>query len=72
MTLIETQRLLFRPLTLEKEYGFANAPFPRLISIIAPDNRASVRVAEKNGMQQVKNIEFEGHICCFYSVDRDQ
>lgn len=54
-----------------KEYGFANHPFPRLISIIAPDNLASVRVAEKNGMQYMKDIEFEGHPCRLYAVERD-
>jgi ribosomal-protein-alanine N-acetyltransferase len=53
-----------------KEYGFEQYPFPRLISIIDPGNLASVRVAEKNGMSYVKDIEFEEHLCRLYAVAR--
>jgi RimJ/RimL family protein N-acetyltransferase len=35
-----------------RDHGFAELAFPRLISLIHPDNGASIRVAEKLGMTQ--------------------
>jgi len=52
------------------EYGFREFIFPRLISIIDPGNAASQRVAVKNGMRYERDIEFEGHLCRLYVVDR--
>lgn len=53
-----------------KEYGFATYDFPRLISVIAPGNHASVRVAEKNGMRYVTDAEVDGYLDMIYAVDR--
>jgi ribosomal-protein-alanine N-acetyltransferase len=53
-----------------KEYGFEKHGFPRLVSIIAPGNYASVRVAEKNGMRHVKDFLQDDFLCHLYSVDR--
>lgn len=38
-----------------RDYGFANLPVERLISIIRPENLPSRRVAEKNGMSVSKH-----------------
>jgi [ribosomal protein S5]-alanine N-acetyltransferase len=54
-----------------KEYGFREYRFPRLISLIAPGNLASMRVAEKNGMRYVKDVPFEGYIDRLYAIDRE-
>ncbi len=53
-----------------KDHGFRDHNFPRLISIIHPDNIASIRVAEKNGMLYERDVEFEGYGCRLYSVSR--
>ncbi|WP_407270823.1 GNAT family N-acetyltransferase [Radiobacillus sp. PE A8.2] len=39
-----------------KRYGFEQLNVPQLISLIDPDNHASIRVAEKIGMAQEKTI----------------
>lgn len=52
-----------------KNYGFQQFGFPRLISIIDPENFASQRVAEKNGMQRERQFLFEGYPCCLYGVE---
>jgi hypothetical protein len=54
-----------------KEHGFRDHGFRRLISIIHPDNIASIRVAEKNGMQYEREVEFEGR-CLLYTVSREE
>jgi [ribosomal protein S5]-alanine N-acetyltransferase len=56
--------------TAIKEYAFRRFGFPRLISIVDPENIASRRVAEKNGMRVEKMIQFKGFDCCLYSVAR--
>jgi len=43
-----------------KNYGFKNINTDRLISIIHVENRASVKVAQKNGMHVLFNTEFHG------------
>jgi ribosomal-protein-alanine N-acetyltransferase len=53
-----------------KEYGFERYPFARLISLIDPDNLASIRVAEKNGMRYVQDHDHKGHLCRVYAVER--
>ncbi len=55
-----------------KEHGFRDFGFRRLISIIDPGNIASQRVAEKNGMRYARDIDFEGHPCRLYAVNRDE
>lgn len=39
-----------------QEYGFANLKTERLISLIRPENLASRRVAEKNGMKLEQEV----------------
>jgi [ribosomal protein S5]-alanine N-acetyltransferase len=53
-----------------KEYGFATYDFPRLISLIDPRNKASIRVAEKNGMRYVKDVLHNGYVDRLYAVER--
>ena len=51
-----------------KEHCFRDRDLQRLVSIIHPDNAASIRVAEKNGMHCERDMEFDGHRCLLYSV----
>ena len=44
-----------------RDYGFNTLRIPRLISMIDPQNIASIRVAEKAGMQYEKDVMFEGY-----------
>jgi hypothetical protein len=44
-----------------RDYGFDTLCLPRLIAIIDPQNVASIRVAEKAGMQYEKDVMFEGY-----------
>ncbi len=55
-----------------KQYGFEKHRLPRLVSIIEPGNRASIRVAEKNEMQYVKDIDDGGVLCRLYAVERGE
>ena len=47
---------------LLRDYGFETLKLPRLISIIAPENIASVRVAEKIGMTYWRPYLFRGKV----------
>lgn len=38
--------------------------------IIASDNIASIRVAEKNGMRHERDVWFEGYVDRLYVIDR--
>jgi RimJ/RimL family protein N-acetyltransferase len=53
-----------------KAGGFANLPVDRIISLIRPENLASHRVAERNGMTLWKELEWRGLRHCVYSVSR--
>jgi RimJ/RimL family protein N-acetyltransferase len=53
-----------------KAWGFANLPVDRIISLIRPENLASRRVAERNGMTLWKELEWRGLRHCVYSVSR--
>jgi [ribosomal protein S5]-alanine N-acetyltransferase len=55
-----------------RDYGFDQLGFDRLISLIHPDNIASRRVAEKNGMTLMKMIQHRGRIRCLYAMERKQ
>jgi ribosomal-protein-alanine N-acetyltransferase len=56
-----------------RDYGFANLAVDRLISIIRPENVASCRVAEKNGMSVwKKDVMRVGFLHVVYSIKRDQ
>lgn len=42
-------------------YGFDRMHFARMISLIHPDNKASIRVAEKAGMKLEKEVTIPNH-----------
>ena len=52
------------------DYGFAHYSVSRLIALIRPENRASCRVAEKNGMRIVEEIRRAGLAHYVYAVTR--
>ena len=56
-----------------RDYGFNNLGISRLISMIDPENVASIRVAEKAGMKYWKDVMFEGytHPDHVYAITRD-
>ena len=53
-----------------RDYGFNELKLARLISLIHPDNAASKRVAEKNGMIPEKETVFRGFPTIVYSISR--
>jgi RimJ/RimL family protein N-acetyltransferase len=55
-----------------RDYGFANLPVDRLISLIRPENLASRRVAEKNGMSIWKELTRADLLHYVYAIRRDR
>jgi [ribosomal protein S5]-alanine N-acetyltransferase len=55
-----------------RDLGFSGLPVDRLVSIIRPENLASRRVAEKNGMIPWKEVTRMGIPHLVYSILRDQ
>ncbi len=55
-----------------RNYGFARLSADRLISLIRPENLASRRVAEKNGMLVWKEVLRVGFPHLVYAVRKDQ
>ena len=53
-----------------REYGFNQLKTKKLISLIAPTNVASRRVAEKNGMTIEKTIKYKNQEALVYSIVR--
>jgi ribosomal-protein-alanine N-acetyltransferase len=53
-------------------FGFANLAIERLISLIRPENLASRRVAEKNGMTICKEVARANLLHYVYAIKRDQ
>ena len=53
-----------------KEYGFDLLGFDRLVSLIAPDNLPSRRVAEKVGMALEREVYKWDRQICLYSVEK--
>lgn len=53
-----------------RDYGFNRLGYPRLISLIAPDNTASRRVAEKVGMRLEREIVKWDRPICVYAIER--
>ncbi len=51
-------------------FGFGQLGFDKLISLINPANIASRRVAEKNGMKLIKEIEWRNQPTCVYAIER--
>ena len=58
--------------TAVRDYGFGTLRLPRLISMVDPQNVASIRVAEKLGMRYEKEVCFEGytHPDRVYAIER--
>jgi [ribosomal protein S5]-alanine N-acetyltransferase len=55
-----------------RDHGFDDLKLPRLISLIHPDNLASRRVAEKNGMMPEKETVFRGFPTIVFSAHANQ
>jgi [ribosomal protein S5]-alanine N-acetyltransferase len=55
-----------------RDHGFADLKLPRVISLIHPENIASRRVAEKNGMKVENEIKFRGFPALVYAITREQ
>jgi ribosomal-protein-alanine N-acetyltransferase len=55
-----------------RDYGFANLAVDQLISLIRPENLASRRVAEKNGMIIWKEVIRANLLHYVYAIKRDQ
>jgi RimJ/RimL family protein N-acetyltransferase len=55
-----------------RDYGFANLKVDKLISLIRPDNIASCRVAEKNGMTIWKEVTRVNLLHYVYAIKRNQ
>jgi ribosomal-protein-alanine N-acetyltransferase len=55
-----------------RDYGFATFGVDRLISLIRPENLASRRVAEKNGMTVWKEVTRANLLHYVYAIKQDQ
>jgi RimJ/RimL family protein N-acetyltransferase len=55
-----------------RDYGFAQLPVDRIISLIRPENQPSRRVAEKNGMTIWKEVIRKGIPHVVYKIHRGQ
>jgi ribosomal-protein-alanine N-acetyltransferase len=55
-----------------RDHGFDDLNLPRLISLIHPENVASQRVAEKNGMTPEKETVFRTFPTIVYSISPAQ
>ena len=53
-----------------RDYGFAHLQADHLISIIRPENLASRRVAEKNGMTLWKQVIYRSLPHCIYRIQK--
>lgn len=49
-------------------YAFQNFSYPSLVSLIDPENWASRRVAEKNGLSFKKEVTFNKRRNCLYKI----
>ena len=56
-----------------QNYGFFELGFPRLISIIESENKASIRVAQKNGMTHEKDSMFKDRVPVeIYAINKEE
>ena len=55
-----------------KDYGLQQLGFPRLISLIPPDNAASIHIAEKIGMQYERDVDQWGQHFRLYAVTQPE
>jgi RimJ/RimL family protein N-acetyltransferase len=52
------------------EWAWEELAAERLISVIAPENEPSIRVALRLGMRHVRDEEIHGRVCRIYGLDR--
>jgi RimJ/RimL family protein N-acetyltransferase len=52
-------------------YAFAHLGRPRVVSLIAPENRPSIRVAERLGERPVGDAEITRHRVLVYAIERE-
>ena len=55
-----------------RDHAFRGLNLPKVISLIHPDNIASRRVAEKNGMQIARQTVFRGFPTSVFAITREQ
>jgi ribosomal-protein-alanine N-acetyltransferase len=55
-----------------RDHAFRDLNLPRVISLIHPDNIASRRVAEKNGMTVQREITYRGFPTNVFALSREQ
>ena len=53
-----------------KDYGLQTKGFPRVVSLIPPDNQASTYIAEKIGMHYERNVDQWGEQFRLYAISR--
>jgi ribosomal-protein-alanine N-acetyltransferase len=53
-----------------RDWAFANLDVDHVISLVRPENRASVRVAEKIGMDVDREVDYKGFRHRVYRIDR--
>ena len=51
-------------------YAFEKLRARRLVSMIRPENKASRRVAEKNGLKLERTVLWRGYQHCIYSIEQ--
>ncbi len=54
-----------------RDYGFTELKYPKIISIIHPDNIASQGVAKNSGMTYERNAIYDTVDCQIYSITRE-
>ena len=52
--------------------GFEHLPVPRIISIVLPQNAASIRVMEKCGLTHRGAAQWKGYDLIWYAIERDE
>jgi [ribosomal protein S5]-alanine N-acetyltransferase len=55
-----------------KDYGLQQLGFPRVISLIPPDNVASIHIAEKIGMRYERDVDQWGQHFALYAVKQSE
>lgn len=52
------------------DWAWCNLDAPELISVIQPGNAASIRVAKRLGMRQLRETTIEGQDVVIFGIDR--
>jgi ribosomal-protein-alanine N-acetyltransferase len=55
-----------------RDWAFRTLDVPHVISLIVPENTASIAVAERNGMRFWKTAEYRGLHPCVYRITREE